>query len=254
LGPAIKNSSRFIVSILLLLFIALPGFSQEKKRDEPKNEKKKETKQKYDDDDYKMKNYKLEPSDRLILEVNHTSWRGIAAPIKTVLPSIGMNIAVMFDKPIGYSNFTFGYGLGFFSHNFHSNADFIYSRDSVSNTFNTQLEPFKRPFTLNRYAEKILEVPVEIRFKTKTDKQFKIHLGGKIGYVVNNFRSIRDNDGKVRIYDIKNVSPWRYGINCRIAFQQFAITATYYFSEVFVKDKGPSNYYPYAFGIAIMPY
>ncbi|MCE3228343.1 MAG: hypothetical protein K0S32_2894, partial [Bacteroidetes bacterium] len=250
-----QNHIRFVLSIILMLCISIPVFSQEKKEGEKKKkEKKKQQTQKYDDDDFDMKNYKLEPSDRLILELNHTTWTGLKAPIKSVLPSVGMNIAVMFDKPIGYSNFTFGYGIGFFSHNFHSNADFVYMRDSLTNSFTTKLEPFNRPFSLNRYAEKILEIPIEIRFKTKTDRQFKIHVGGKIGYVVNNFRSIRDNDGKVRVYDIKNINPFRYGVNCRIAFQQFAITASYYFSEVFVKDKGPANYYPYAFGIAIMPY
>lgn len=246
-----KVHIHFITGILLLLFLNTPVFSQEKKKEEEKHESKKKK-----DEEFDIKNYKLEPGDRLILEVNHTSWIGIPAGVETKLPSIGVNFAMMFDRPIGKSSFSFGYGIGLFSHNFHSNGDFIYKRDSVSNSFITSLAPYSsnRNVTLNRYAEKILEIPVEIRYRTKTDRQFKIHVGGKIGYVVNNFRSIRDNDGKIRVYDIKNVNPLRYGINCRIAFEQFAITASYYFSEIFVKDRGPAGVYPYAFGIAIIPY
>lgn len=206
------------------------------------------------EDEFDIKNYKLEPGDRLIIEVNHTSWLGFSSPIKAKNPSIGMNIALMFDRAFGNSNFTLGYGIGFFSHNFHSNADFIYSRDTINGGFNTTLSPFSRPVSLNRYAEKILEVPVELRFRTKTDRQFKIHVGGKIGYVVNNFRSIRDNEGKIRVYDIKNVNPLRYGVNFRIGFEQFAVTVNYYLSEVFNKDKGPAGIHPFSIGLAIIPY
>lgn len=228
------------LSFALLLCLSVQGFSQEKKKPV--------------EDEFDIKNYKLEPGDRLIIEVNHTSWLGYPTTIKTKLPSIGMNFAMMFDRPIGKSNLSFGYGIGLFSHNFHSNADFIYSRDSITGNFNTALQPFSRPVTLNRYAEKILEIPVEIRFRTKTDRQFKIHLGGKIGYVVSNFRSIRDNDGKIRVYDIKNINPLRYGINFRIGFEQFAITANYYLSEVFNKNKGPAGIHPFSIGLAIIPY
>ncbi|MBA3663405.1 MAG: PorT family protein [Bacteroidetes bacterium] len=227
------------LSFFLLLCSSFSAFSQEKKKK---------------DDEFDIRNYKLEPADRLIIEINHTSWLGYPSTIKTKLPSVGMNIALMFDKPIGNSNFCFGYGIGFFSHNFHSNADFVYVKDTINNSFTTRLEPFTRAVSLNRYAEKILEIPIELRFRTKTDRQFKIHVGGKIGYVVNNFRSIRDNDGKIRLYDIKNVNPLRYGVNFRIGFEQFAISATYYLSEVFNKNKGPGDIHPFAIGLAIIPY
>lgn len=230
------------ILIVFFLFFAFSGFAQKKPKDV--------------EDDFSIRNYKLEPNDRLILEFNHTSWLGVPKDIQLKTPSVGFNIAVMFDRPIGKSSFSFGYGLGLFSHNFHSNADFIYRRDSVDNSFTTSLSPYdeKRNVTLNRYAEKILEIPLEIRYRTKTDRQFKIHFGGKIGYVVNNFRSIRDNDGKIRVYDIKNINPIRYGVNFRIAFEQFALTASYYFSDIFFKGKGPGGINAYAFGIAIIPY
>jgi hypothetical protein len=240
------NKLRGHIQHILLAFSMLAGsalYSQDKSKDKGT-----------DKDEFSMRNYKLEPNDRLILEVNHTSWLGYPGNIKTVLPSIGVNFSLMFDKALGNSNFTIGYGIGLFSHNFHSNADFLYVRDSVGNNLTTKLEPYNRPVSLNRYAEKILEIPVELRFRTKTDRQLKIHVGGKIGYVVNDFRSIKDNDGKIRVYNIKNVNHLRYGLNFRIGFEQIALCATYYLSEVFEKDKGPAGIHPFAFGIAIIPY
>jgi hypothetical protein len=232
----------FRIITLFLICFSLPVLGQKKKT--------------VDEDNFSIRNYKLEPNDRLIIECNHTSWRNLPSGISGTHPSIGFNFALMFDRPIGMSNFSFGYGLGLFSHNFHSNADFIYKTDSSGYRFTTRLSPYEpeRNVTLNRYAEKILEIPLEIRYRTKADRQFKIHFGGKIGYVVNNFRSIRDNDGKIRVYDIKNINPIRYGINFRLAFEHFALTATYYFSDIFFRGRGPEGLQAYAVGVAIIPY
>ena len=247
----------------LLFFIAFPvAFSAQEKKEKDSDIKnnssdsinKKKIK-KGIDSEFDLRNYKSDPNDRLIIEINHTGWLGLPPNItQNNLSSIGMNVAVMFDKPIGRSPFSFGYGIGFFNHNFHSNADFIYIKDSIGTGFTTQIQAIQRPYSLNRYAQKILEIPIEIRLRTKTDKQFKIHFGGKIGYVVNDFHTIRDNDGKLRVYNIKNINPIRYGINFRIGFEQLAFTASYYFTEIFKKDKGVNGIVPYSIGIAIIPY
>ncbi len=237
------------------------AFSAQQKKDsavvikKSKNDSIPKKKYKKGDSEFDLKNYKLDPNDRLIIEINHTGWLGLPPNItQNNLASIGVNVAIFFDRPIGNSPFTFAYGIGFFSHNFHSNTDFIYNKDSVGNGFTTSMEPLKHPYSLNRYAQKILEIPIELRIRTKTDKQFKIHFGGKIGYVVSDFRSMKDSDGKIRVYNIKNIEHLRYGVNFRIGFEQFAFTATYYLSEIFQKDKGVSGITPYAFGIAIIPY
>jgi hypothetical protein len=205
--------------------------------------------------EYDKKNYKADRGDRLIMEVNHTGWLGLPpGVVQDPAKCIGFNISLLFDKPLGNSPISFGYGIGLFSHNFHSNADFVYHLDSVSGGSTTVLEPYKRPVQLNRYAQKIVEIPIEFRFRTKTDRQFKIHIGGKIGYVVSDFRSIKDADGKVRVYDVKNINPIRYGVNFRIGFEHLALAASYYFTDIFKKDKGPNGIIPYSIGIAIIPY
>ncbi|MBL7916864.1 MAG: hypothetical protein JNM96_00610 [Bacteroidia bacterium] len=206
------------------------------------------------DDEFEMKNYKGEPTDRIILEVNHTGWLNIPSNIKMSWKSVGFNVALMFDKPLGKSNFSLGYGIGLYSHNFHSNANFIYRYDSIKKYDVTDMVPRTTNYNINRFGQKILEIPLELRFRTKTLYKFKVMLGGKFGYVIQDFRKVFDDNGKFKIYDTKNMNYLRYGVVLRIGVEQVCFTASYYFSEVFKKDRGVNGITPYSFGIAIIPY
>lgn len=203
--------------------------------------------------EFDLKNYKADPKDRLIFEINYTSWLGAPKAIKSDWKCIGFNFSTMFDKPIGNSNFSFGYGAGIYVHNFSSNANFIYKLDSMSQTVTTVIEPKTIPYKANRYNERSLEIPIELRFRTKTTRAFKIMVGGKIGYVFSDFKKSDDRDGRIRLYNIKNVEHLRYGVNFRIGVEQICLTASYYFSEVFTEN-GPKGIHPFSVGIAIIPY
>ncbi len=234
------NKAFYIISFALFSVLA---FSQTPDKDKPKP-----------DEEFSIKKYKGEPGDRLIIEINRTVWLGAPADIKTNWRSLGLNFAFMFDKPIGHSSFSFGYGIGIFSHNFHSNADFIYKLDSNSKSVTTILQPKTTAYKTNSYNEKILEIPLELRFRSKTDRKFKMEFGVKGGYVINDFRKMVDADGKIRVYNTKNINHIRYGVNFRIGLEQICLTACYYVSEVFQKDRGVNGLNMFSFGIAIIPY
>ncbi len=205
-------------------------------------------------DEYDLKNYKALANDRVILEVNHTGLLNIPKHIKMSWRSVGVNFALMFDKPLGNSNFSLGYGIGIYSHNFHSNAEFVYRYDSIKKNTVTDWVVKQNSYTINRFAQKIIEIPLELRFRTKTISKFKVMLGGKFGYVVSDFRKVFDDKAKLKIYDTKNLNHLRYGVVFRIGVEQVCLTACYYFSEVFVKDRGVNGLLPYSVGIAIIPY
>lgn len=203
--------------------------------------------------EFDVKNYKADPRDRLIFEANYTSWLGTPKEIKSDWKCVGFGFYTMFDKPIGNSNFSFGYGLGFYTHNFSSNANFIYQLDSTNQHVKTIIQPKTIPYIANKYNERSFEIPLELRFRTKTTTIFKIMVGAKIGYVISDFKKSDDADGRIRLYNIKNVNPWRYGVNFRIGVEQVCLTASYYFSEVFTSN-GPKGINPFSIGIAIIPY
>ncbi len=203
--------------------------------------------------EFDLKNYKADPRDRLIFEINYTNWRGAPKGIKSGPTSIGFNFALMFDKPFGTSNFSLGFGMGIYCHNYSSNADFIYKLDSTNKHPTTVLQPMTTPYVVNRYNERSFEIPLELRFRTKSATMFKVMVGGKIGWVMSDYHKVDDADGRIRVYNIKNVNHLRYGINFRIGVEQLCFTASYYLSEVFTKD-GPQGVIPYSIGLAIIPY
>lgn len=203
--------------------------------------------------EFDVKKYKTDPRDRLIFEANYTNWIGAPKSIKTDWKCIGFGFYTLFDKPIKNSNFSFGYGLGFYSHNYSSNADFIYQLDSNNQNTKTVIQPKTISYIANRYNERSFEIPLELRFRTKTATMFKMMLGAKVGYVISNFKKSDDADGRIRLYNIKNINPWRYGVVFRIGVEQVCLTASYYFSEVFTTN-GPKGINPFSIGIAIIPY
>lgn len=217
------------------------------------NAQKDSTKPKKTVSEFDMKNYKSDPNDRLIFEINYTTWMGISEVIKPDWKCIGFGFYTLFDKPIANSNFSFGYGLGFYGHNYSSNAKFVYQFDSLSKQTLTFIDTKKDSYKSNRYNERSIELPLEIRFRTKTKTTFKMMLGARIGYVASNFFKIDDANGKIRMYDIKNINRLRYGINFRIGVEQLCLTASYYLSEVFT-ERGPKGIHPFSVGIAIIPY
>ncbi|MES2512530.1 MAG: outer membrane beta-barrel protein [Bacteroidota bacterium] len=227
-----------------IYFLMVCCFSLQAQKDTSKTKKTSE---------FDLKNYKGDPKDRLIFEANYTNWSGAPAMIRTDWKCIGFGFYTMFDKPLGNSNFSFGYGLGYYTHNYSSNADFIYQLDSMNQKTTTVLQPKTVPYIANRYNERSFEIPLELRFRTKTTTVFKLMLGAKIGYVISNFKKTDDADGRIRLYNIKNVNPLRYGAVFRIGVEQICLTAHYYFSEVFTAN-GPQGVHPFSIGIAIIPY
>jgi hypothetical protein len=232
---------RLLTVFVLVLLAILTGKAQQPNKPAYKG-----------DSEYDLKNYKADPRDRLILETNYTNWTNVPKGIKTDWKCLGF-ASTMFDKPFGASNFSLGFGLGLYVHNFSSNADFVYKLDSTNSKVTTLLEPKTIPYIANRYNERSFEIPVELRFRTKTATMFKIMLGGKIGYVISDFRKSDDADGRIRHYNNRNINRLRYGIVFRIGVEQVCLTASYYLSEVFTKE-GPKGISPYSIGIAIIPY
>ena len=210
--------------------------------------------QKKEPSEFSVYAYKPTPQDRLIFEVSHTGWLGMPKGLMAKPTAGGMNVQLFFDIPMNKSRFSFAWGLGLSSHNIHGKINLIYKTDSINgNTIFTSIDERKEPYRTNRIAFKIIEVPVELRFRTRTNYQFKCMIGFKTGYVVQTFRTLFDKDGKVRTYDIYGVNPLRYGPTLRFGWEQLHITGFYALSEVFQKNKGEKGIIPFSIGIAYTP-
>ncbi|MFN5184020.1 MAG: outer membrane beta-barrel protein [Bacteroidota bacterium] len=215
-------------------------FAQEKTA----NEKKKSP--------FDLSNYKAEPKDKLLLEFMHCGWMNLPKGVKSDWYSRGVNFHLFFDVPFGKSNFSVAFGGGLSSHNVSGNMKFLSLHDSLGGGVNlvSRGESYKK----NVFGAKILEVPLEIRFRTRKARSFKLAAGFKVGYTVQNFNKIFDSGGKRKIFDLDGYNPLRYGALLRIGYEEIYLSCFYSFSSVLMKNGNSGEIFPYTVGIGITPW
>ena len=188
---------------------------------------------------------------RIGVDVTFDNWLNSPDSIKNnILKSRGANVYAMYDIPFGSSDFSCAIGLGIGSNNFSNNAAITYSGDTL-----TLLTPISTSYKANKLSVNYIDIPFEFRFKTKPDgsnQSFKFSIGAKAGYLINSHTKYKDTESKVKVYDIKNLDMYHYGVNAKIGYAWFSLTGYYALSSLFVKDKGP-NVMPFSIGISITP-
>lgn len=196
---------------------------------------------------------KLRKYDRLIVDVVYNDWHGDKDYLSSPATSIGFNTSLMFDVVLAKSNtLSFGWGIGF-SH--YSNKTALqFTRDFTNNTTVISDFPVGNEPKSSKFGANYLEIPLEIRFRTKGYKHFKFMIGGKIGYQLNSFskETIRV-DGKnfsTKEYNFADSNPLRYGATVRVGIRNWAIYGAYYFSPLFTGD-GSADLTPISLGVSI---
>ena len=225
--------------IFVFLFYSFSIFSQDK---EKKNS------------EFDIYFYKPEPRDRIILEVNHNGWLNSSNSVRGKLTSGGVNFYLYFDYPIKKSKFSFAWGAGLSSYNIHGKFNVKYRIDSLKNEIVfADLVARSEPYTKNRLGLKIIEIPIEFRFRTHSNYQLKIMAGFKTGIVLQSFRKIYDADGKRKMYDVFGINQIRYGTHLRIGIEQIHLTFFYAMNTLFKDGQGTSGITPYSIGLGWTP-
>lgn len=234
-----------IFIILLGLFITSNVFCQEDLFDELEKNSEKEKKAKF------------VPRFDLLIDI----WNNAPDSVSIGILSRGGGIGGEFNFPIGNSNFSFATG---FSYSFRSIfTDAMINVDTLGITYFQPIpEKFngkKIEYKRNKITVDYIDVPVA--FIYKTNSKFVFSIGAKGGILVNNFTFYhgdnymngKENEKiKVRIYKIKNIQKYRYGITGRIGYKWVSLSAFYSLSNLFEKDKGPADFYPISVGITLM--
>ncbi|PWH85574.1 porin family protein [Brumimicrobium oceani] len=196
---------------------------------------------------------KLRKYDRLIFDLVYNDWYGDKDYFDSPPSSIGFNAALMFDVILTKANtMSFGWGIAY-SH-FSNRSQVKFSRDLVNNTtlISDYLPGFEPKST--KFGANYIEIPLELRFRTKGYKHFKFMIGGKIGYQLNAFsKETFRIDGKrysTKEYNFADSNPLRYGATVRIGIRNWAIYGAYYFSPLFT-DSGSADLTPISMGISV---
>lgn len=191
--------------------------------------------------------------DRLIFDLTYNDWIGERGPFKVKGPSMGMNVAFMFDIPMnkkGTASFGIGPQYGFF--NIRHDLAYAFDFDQKTTLFDEQIHAGETGFT--KVVGNYFQMPVEFRFRTKGWKHFKVHIGGKVGYLFafNHKTKWTDNGGDYiqRDYSTPDLNRLLYSAHIRLGMRNWAVYASYQINPMF-KGAQSTKLNPFQLGLSI---
>jgi|GEM_PF-163451 len=190
-------------------------------------------------------------------------WQGVPDSVSTKPLNLGTSFYVLYNNPIGKSNFSFAFGLGITAHNLKSN-----SLIKVDTTGGLSISKFYKipskvdgnsiKYKRNKLTVAYLDIPMEFRYKTKNEMKFA--LGFKLGFLVGSHTKYKGDNletgtesYKIKQSDIKNLENMSYGVTGQIGYKWINLVGCYSLSNLFKNDKGP-DIYPISIGVALRPF
>ena len=147
-------------------------------------------------------------------------------------------------------------GAGWTFNNYRTDSKYIIELDDDGNTIGRPEED--RTVTKNKLTTSFINIPLlfEFQIPTNNDRQrFFISAGGYTGFLVKaHTKVVYDDSGtktKQKYKGNLNVSPVQYGAMVRLGYSWIKLYATYNFSTLYMKDKGP-ELYPYSIGLTLV--
>jgi hypothetical protein len=152
--------------------------------------------------------------------------------------SAGFHLGFIRDMPINERrNWSIGLGLGVSSNSYNQNmliaeqpnGEYNYSiinEDSIS-------------FSKNKFTTYLVEVPLELRWRTSTAKEYKfwrIYTGVKFGYVFYNSSKFDGSIGKLKNVNISDIDGLRYGLTLSAGYSTWNAHIYYGLNSLFDKS------------------
>lgn len=201
--------------------------------------------------------------DRLILELNHTGFINATDALETKWFSRGANVYFTYDFPIGDSKrLSFAPGVGFSFHNAYTNSSLVTGEiGEVTNYSYFDPIPSTVNYSTNKFNKNFVEVPIELRYNSKPDKNgrsFKLGVGFRGARLLSAKTKYRGEvttaDGRIETQKVKsllldNMPKYRYGPSLRIGYGEISLVAYYALNGIFEKNFGP-DIHAYSIGIS----
>lgn len=196
--------------------------------------------------------------DRIVMELNWNSWLNTPDGIEQRWFSRGLNVFFMYDLQLGNSPFSIAPGFGIGTDNVYHNGRFVAT--------DTQTVMVPIPDSVDVKGNKInttyLEVPFEIRFRTKPNdkgRSWKIAAGVRGGLLISNHIKYRGEGAtfgfpqaevKYKEHNVPNLDNLRYGATFRVGYGPVNLHAYYGLSSLFESGQGP-ELVPFHIGLSI---
>lgn len=165
----------------------------------------------------------------------------------------GHSLSLMKDWVLGKSNFSVAVGLGYTSNNYRSNL--ATNVDIATGETQFAVLEDEVDYDKNKINMKYLEIPIELRFRTRPNAKenfFRIYAGLRGGWNFANYSQFETEDVDVRFHDLEEISNWRLGAYGRIGYSAISLYAYYGLVDVF--DYDPEGDVPDMTGVKSMAF
>lgn len=153
----------------------------------------------------------------------------------------GLNIQLFYDKLFGQSGISGAIGIGFSSQSYYSNKQI--RRDTNQSFLYSDWLPTENAYDKNKVVLNWVEVPIEIRYRSKLDDwgyRWKFSVGGKVGFLFDTHdRLIDKNNIKYKTYYFPDMNNVRVGLVARAGYGKVNFTTFFSLTEFFIPGRGP---------------
>ena len=189
------------------------------------------------------------------VDVFHDVWQGLPDQMEpqTILP--GFNAFVMYNFPLGKSDFLFSAGVDLSTHNLKNNTQL--ELDTLEHSYFNAIPD--STYKMTKLSLTYWDIPLELKYKNK--KGLLIGVGFKYGFLLKAQTKFKADNPLTEAKDMlitkkyghPNFESNRYGLTFRAGYKKLAFYGYYSLSKVFTPGRGPEMY-PISVGLSFFPY
>lgn len=151
------------------------------------------------------------------------------------------SLSFMFEKLLGKSPVSLALGFGYSSVNYRNNLRV--SADEQTGAAKFSSIPDSIGYDKNKTNAKYFEIPLEIRFRTKPNKEgrfFRWYLGARPGVRLGGYSQFSNDELDVRYHGLPELNRWRMAVYSRIGFGRISLFALYDLLPVYDYNQSPT--------------
>ncbi len=177
--------------------------------------------------------------DRLVFDIHYNDFKSNLSLSSKSIRSIGFTSNFLNEIPLNNkSTLSIGYGLGISVSKTLLNQNLVESTPQIISCFpQTNSDAYIR----NSLIGSNVNLPVELRIRTKGWKHTKLYLGGRVGYqlTLKEKYSFADMTRNHKI-SLKNAAEdFTYSLYARTGFRNYALYASYQLNSIFQHPESP---------------
>lgn len=145
-----------------------------------------------------------------------------------------ISFALMNEVLFGVSHWSFGYGLGFGAYNYNNNLNIKVNPTTQLPEY--QFLPADSTYDVNRQSLQYIEVPLELRFRTRSNKKgrfLRIYPFIKGGVRVKSLSIFKNGSYSVAQLKLEDTEWWRAAAGIRLGYSIFSLYANYEISSIY---------------------